>query len=272
MSKRIFLIIIILLVVLGSYIFRTYNSIEIIGIDEKMELKEPIGLPDNFTNEKIKDAFLEQINYRLWFYPYEYYYIGSPEDNKQLENHINKSVDAEIRLYNDREDAVYIHTDIGEWLAIFKYKQGFVYCGGLIQKDGYSWPSDIENYEVIERYSFIIPEPHKPNYGTSERKDEIIAKTEALIEAILEDSYEANEKFVNTEVYIADFYEYQEGTEIFLFFADGSIRYSPVNFEEKKGNISVYSGKGFSIEASRIQEYEKFMNDAVRHYIWNPEK
>ncbi len=273
MNKRIFLIIIILLIVLGSYNFRTYNSKEIIGTDENdIELEEPVGLPDNFTNENIKAAFLEQINYRLWFYPYEYYYIGSPENNRQLENYINKPVDAEIRVYTNTENAVYIHTDIGEWLAIFKYKEGFVYCDGLIQKDGYSWPSDIENYEVIEKFSFIIPEPHKPNYGTSERKDDIIAKIDAFIEVSLEDLYEASNNWANTEVYIADFYEYQVSTQIFLFPTDGDILYFPVAFEEIKGELQIWGVKGFSIEASRIHEYEKFMSDAVRYYIWSPEK
>lgn len=261
------------MVVLGSYIFRTYNTKEIVGIDENdIKLDKPRGLSDNFTNEKIKTAFLEYTNYRLWFYPYEYYYIGSPEDNKELENHIKKSFDAEIRVYNDTEDAVYIHTDIGEWLAIIKYKEEFVYCDGLIQKDDYLWPGDIDNYEVIERYSLIIPEPHKPNYGTSERKNDIIAKIEAFIETRLEDFYEADDNWVNTEAYIADFYEYENSTQIFLFPTAGNIAYFPVAFEEINGEIKIIGGKGFSIEGSRIHEYEKFMSDAVRYYIWSAKK
>lgn len=213
---------------------------------------------------------MENINYRLWFYPYEYYYIGSPEYNRHLENYINKPIDGEIRVYKDMKEVVYVHTDITEPMAIIKYNDEFVYGFGFLQKDGYLWPIDLENYEVIDRFSFVIPEPHKPNYGTSESKDEIIAAIEEYVDLMLDDHYRYSKKWANTEVYIADFYEYEGSTGVFLILADGSIRYSPVAFEYIKGKLETYGGKGFDIEASRINEYEKYMTDAVRHYIWNP--
>jgi|GEM_PF-6689323 len=57
MNKRTLLIFIIVLLVLGSYNFKKYNPTEKIVADYEMELRESIGLPDNFTNEKIKMHF-----------------------------------------------------------------------------------------------------------------------------------------------------------------------------------------------------------------------
>lgn len=148
-------------------------------------------LPKGYTIEKIKYAFEEYINYRLYLYPAE---IMDGKSDKNFDDYIGKSIDAEIRIYNNerinsiKNLSVYIHTNIGEWLAVFNINRGIVYCDGQVREGESGWPVEPDNYKVVERYSLKIAEPRKPNYGMSEQKKN-------LIDAIQEDIMDACESF-----------------------------------------------------------------------------
>ncbi|NLU51918.1 MAG: hypothetical protein GXX10_03515 [Clostridiaceae bacterium] len=240
-------------------------------------------LPKGYTIEKIKYAFEEYINYRLYLYPAE---IMEGKSDKDFDDYIGISIDAEIRIYNNesvnriRDLSVYIHTNIGEWLAFFKINRGIVYCDGQTSEGGTAWPVEPDNYKVVERYSLKIAEPRKPNYGMSEQKKN-------LIDAIQEDIMDACESFYkdtlkpewkNVDVYIADFFEYENGAHAWLCRKDGLIINYPVHFDEMKGEIILIPGKGFTMssidqfnEFGRYQ-FEKDIQDAVRHFVCNQDQ
>lgn len=233
-------------------------------------------LPENFTIEKIKSALLEYINYRMWYYP------SKIEDNfseKNFDNYIGQPMDVEIRVYNGNADeTVYAHTGIGH-LLVFNSTDEFVYCDGQVSEKNPSWPKD-NNYKVMEKYQIIIPEPRKPNYGTSPRKDKMIAELESVIRSDCEEYYNYNgidgEDWGNVDVYIADFYEYEMGTHAVIVKQDGSITDYPVQFEEKEnGDIKVIKLKGYTIRnKDEMNEFgkhsfERDTNDAILHFRCN---
>lgn len=236
-----------------------------------------LGLPENFTIDKIKNALLEYINYRLWLYPAK---IQDAVSDKDLDSYINKSINVEIRVYNNSSvKSVYAHTSIGQWLAIFKYSNGFVYCEGQTSEGEYGWPKNIQNYEVIEKYSITIPEPHKPNYGNSQRKDNLIAAVESTVTSACEDFYKGYDKYYdewkNVDAYIVNFYEYEKGTHVWLCKQDGSITDFPVSFEENNNILTIQPGKGNTIKSKdefnkfgRFQ-FEREINDTVKHFKCN---
>lgn len=239
-----------------------------------------VKLPEPFTTDKVKAAFLEYINYRLYLYPVE---IMDSISDKQFDRYVGKSIDVEIRVYNNPQGkGVYVSTNVGEWLAVFNEKKGFIYCDGLIgkndqYKDKKIWPKNLDEYELIEKYSVVVPEARKPEYGKSERKDKMIAAFEADIKTTLLDSNTGEEspKWKNVVVYIADFYEYENGAHAWLIRQDGYIAAYPVAFEEKDGRFKVIGCKGYHMDSinnfnefGRFQ-YDRDIKDAVRQFKYN---
>lgn len=237
-------------------------------------------LPKGFTVDKVKDALLEYINYRLWLYPSS---LQNVPTGKEFNDYINKSIDVEIRVYESGSgNMVCGKTNIGEWLMVFKSRNGIVYCDGQVAKGEEGWPDNIENCAVIEKYSVTIPEPHKPNYGTSQRKDKMIAAFETYIKQALYDLYnnlggEKQEDWDEVEVYMADFYEYESGAYAWFLKKDGSIASYPIYFIEVNGEFQVQSLTGYTMnskdefgEYGRFQ-FERDINDAVRHFVCNQE-
>lgn len=281
MKKRILVLIILTALLLCSCSGKSPNlSSEKSNSNEiKLQTNQEEKLPENFTIDNIKSAFLEYINYRLWLYPAK---IIEGFSDKDFDNYIGKSIDIEIRVYDNSKDSVFIHTSIGKWLAIFKAKNGFVYCDGQTSKGEFGYPSDLGNYKVVEKYSTVILQPHKPNYGKSQQKDKLIGAIEATIRASCEDYYKGADKYydewINVDVYIVDFYEYEVGTHAWLCRQDGSITDYPVMFEEKNGEINLQPCKGFTIDnKSQFNEFGRFqfdrdISDAVKHFKWNPQK
>lgn len=281
MNKKIFLLVIIMIPLFScSCSKKALNlpSETINSIENSSASNQEAELPANYTIDKVKNALLEYINYRLYFYPAK---IMDVALDKDFDNYIGKSIDVEIRIYYDgSKKSVYAHTSVGDWLAIFKNENELVYCEGQVSEgEGYGWPNDAENYKVIEKYSVIIPEPRKPNYGTSERKDKMIAAFEAKIKAACLDfykgAYEYYTEWENVDVYIVDFYEYQMGAQAWLCKQDGSITNYPVDFEENNNEFKVQSVKGYTMknkdaftEFGRFQ-FERNINDAVKHFKCN---
>lgn len=281
MKRKLSVILILLLLFLCACSNKDSNSISEETADastSNLQQNQEVKLPEGFTSDKIKNALLEYINYRLWLYPAK---IMDAVSDKSFDNYIGKSVDVEIRIYKTGSgEFVYAHTSIGKWLAVFKSENGFVYCDGQASEDEYGWPDNIEDYAVFEKYSIVIPQPHKPNYGTSERKDKMIAALEAAIKASCEDYYNSTDKYhdewINVDIYIADFYEYENGVHAWLCRQDGSITNYPVVFEEVNNEFKVQTAMLFTMnnksefnEFGRFQ-FERDISDAVRHFKWNP--
>lgn len=228
-------------------------------------------LPAGLTIENIKSAFSEYINYRLWLYPAE---ITGDTSDKAFDNYIGKAIDVEIRLYRNEADTVYAHTDLGDWLAVFKTHNGFVYCDGQASSEDTQYLKE-NDYDVIEKYSVRIPEPHKPNYGTSENKDKLIAAAESKINSACEEFNKSENGWEDVEVYIADFYEYESGLHAWLCKKDGSIVNYPLAFEENNNEITVQTVKGFSMKSKKelnefgLFQFERDISDAVKHFKCN---
>lgn len=229
-----------------------------------------VKLPANFTVEKIKNALLEYINYRLWFYPA----LKDDPSDKDFDNYIDKSIDVEIRLYNNAEMSVYCHTNIGNWLLVFTNKDDIIYCEGQVNSDEKYWPQN-NDYQTIEQYSVVIPKPHKPNYGTSTKKNKMIDVVEAKVKSDCESFYKDDDSWKDVDVYIVDFYEYETGAHAWLCKQDGSIVSFPVVFVDENNEIKVqtvktdeYNNKDSFGEFGR-HLFERELNDAVKHFKWN---
>jgi hypothetical protein len=249
-----------------------------VSVSERdLQQNQEVKLPAGFTVDKIKSALSEYINYRLWLYPAK---ILDGVSDKNFDDYIDKSVDVEIRVYKTSSgESVYAHTSIGEWLGAFKSNNGFVYCDGQASAGEYGWPNNIEDYAVVEKYSIVIPQPRKPNYGTSTRKDKMIAALESAIKASCEDYYKGADKYydewINVDVYIADFYEYENAAYAWLCRQDGSITNFPVVFEEVNNEFKVQAVKGFTLNNKSafnefgIFQFERDISDAVKHLKCN---
>lgn len=235
-------------------------------------------LPEDFTLDNIKNALLEYLNYRLWLYPAK---IQDVVSDKNFDDYIGKYVDIEIRIYNNYDrspDTIYAYTSMGKWLAIFRYKNGFVYCDGQVSEGEKYWPED-NNYVVVEKYTIKIAEPHKPNYGKSQRKDKIIDAIESKVRAACEDFYKGADQLYtqweNADVYIVDFYEYEMGTIAWICGQDGSITEYPVYFEEDNKGFKIQSNKGYTVKSvNEFNEFGRFLferqiSDTVRHFKCN---
>lgn len=283
MYKKLILLIVISLLFTSCSQYRYSNSSKVaaaVTVSQAGE-KPKAELPQGFSLDKIKDALLEYINYRLWLYPSS---ILDGLTGKEFDSYINKSIEVEIRVYETSSGKkVYAKTNIGEWLMVFKNKNGFVYCDGQVAEgEGEEWPDNIEKYDIIETYTVNIPEPHKPNYGTSQRKDKMIATFESHIKIQLYDYYtngggNKDEEWANVEVLIADFYEYEMGAHAWFLKKDGSIVSYPVYFIEENGEFQVRGLKGYTMESKdkfgRFGRFylERDKNDAVRHFVCNQE-
>lgn len=250
------------------------SKIAEISLPPSLEAK----LPDNFTLEKTKSALLEYINYRMWYYPSK---IEENFSEDHFDKYIGKPMDVEIRVYNDNADkSVYAHTSIGH-LLVFDSIGEFVYCDGQVKEGSYKWPKE-NSYEVVEKYQIILPEPRKPNYGTSPRKDKMLTGFESTIRSACEEYYSYKgsdgEDWENVDVYIADFYEYEMGTHAWFVKQDGSIANFPASFEEdENGDIKVIGLKGYTLPnkdeiipfAKHL--FEKDITDAIVHFRCNTE-
>ena len=229
-------------------------------------------LPENFTIDKIKNALLEHINYSLWL---NYY---TPEDEETFYNYINKPINVEIRLYTNKNSVYTYVSELGCLISV-KSNKGFIYCSDRYFKDPisgeYSWSID-ENFEVLEKYSVILPEPHKPNYGSSEYKNSIISKMESFVKNDCKSFSEYDkDKWGNIDVYISDFFEYEDGVIVLLYHQDGSITYYPINVEENNGEILFTTAKSFTVNGMNDMneygqyEFERRKNDAVKHFKYS---
>ncbi|GAB6991837.1 hypothetical protein [Paenibacillus pini] len=227
-------------------------------------------LPEGVTISSIQHALEEYINYQLWFYPKKI------EGNKgEFEPYIGKTIEAEIRIYDSEPNDVYLHTNIGNGLAIIKIDNGIVYCDGFINESDGNAPKG--NFKVIDQLSLTVEQPHKPNYGHSPRKNKMIAAVETYISDFCKDmlSGDGKEKWVNAKIYIVDFYEYETGVSVWIVRQDGYAWYAPVALTEENGYFKAQGLKGYELKnINKLTPFDsgrylfhKEITDAVKQYI-----
>ncbi|WP_042203377.1 hypothetical protein [Paenibacillus camerounensis] len=227
------------------------------------------SLPADFTTDKIQRAFDEYVNYRLWFYP-----KSVPGNSYEFDSYVGQKINAEIRLYASAPDTPYIHTDIGDWLAIFKTFNGFVYCDGIADIE--NSVLSLSNYEVIDRFTLDVKHAHTPNYGVSETKEEIIKAIENNIQKITKDLLDSTDRelWEQSTVYLTNFYEYEQGVSIWFVREDHYVWQVPVSFIKINGIYETQSLKGYGFDNLFDLElhdpgrytFEKQISDAVKIY------
>ncbi len=269
--KQSFLIIMCLLCVFFSACIKSNNQSE--DIQEEVlptiEIKpltptisvEPL-LEEALSVEAIKEAFEAYINERLWLYPQE---LTGDTSGKSFDSYIGQQIDVEVRAYKGIQNRAYIHTSIGDSLAVFKVADGVVYCDGQVTlNENKDWPTKQE-YVLLDQYEMTINKPHKIDYGTSVYKDKVIEAIISKVKASCKQLMESESTWVDAEVFVADFYEYVHVVDVWISKVDGSIVNYPVYWEEKEGSIEVNGIKGF--EVSDISELV-----GLTEHIYNWEK
>lgn len=204
-------------------------------------------LPNPYTIANIKTAFLEYINFRLWYYPVEY--SDRQPSDFYFDDYSGQEITSEIRIYSnssvseqsEKDPIICISTNITQQLAVFSHQGDNVYCLGLTSDDDYTNTVG-KNYTVIKQYQFVIPEVRLPDFGASEQKNNMI---QMAAEAVTADcvewfSYGDEEglSLKSAEVYIANFYEY-ESPRIYICKHNGSIIIYPVIFDFKNDIIEM---------------------------------
>lgn len=228
---------------------------------------EKLVLPDGYTVDSIKNAVIEYANYRMWTSPDHIYGTVS---EKSFEPFIGQSIDVDIRVYADEagEETVYAHTNKADWLIVLKRKVDIVYGDGQVSEGEAGWPQG--KWEPVAQFPILIEKPRKPNYGSSPRKDKMIAAAEAQLKYYLCEDFvrgEGGEKWIGATAYLTDFFEYEESVSAWLIRDDGYAAYTPVAFVEGNNAFKAVGVKGFSIENIHLQDpgftYEQQIKDTV---------
>lgn len=235
------------------------------------ELDEVGKLPHNIRADQVKAAFEEYANYRLWHYPDENYL------HIDFQSCIGKEINAELLVFESDPDHIYLRTEVSESLGIIVYKNGIVYLDGFVNPENPNGLYPQGKHAMIDTFKVKIHEPRKPNYGTSPRKDKMIQTAERHAETLCEDflSGEGSELWKNADIYIADFYEYQEFIDIWWIRKDGYASTTPVQIIENNDEFQPHGVKGYSIPDftgnGEIYTSEKRdIADAVKHMTCRP--
>ncbi|WP_256757733.1 hypothetical protein [Cohnella sp. WQ 127256] len=236
-----------------------------------------VKLPPPYSLVNINNALEEYINYRLWLYPAK---VKLNASSKNFDPYIGQAIEVEVRVYEDNSGGkkVFAQTNIGEWLVEFKIGNGIVYCDGQISKEDIGlWPEG--NDVVVGSFEVQIKEPHKPNYGTSTRKDAMITAAEKHLKDICDDLLrgEGGDIWVGTTFYLEDFYEYTDVVSAWLVRPDGYVWLSPMYFTEDNDVYRATGMKGFGIDdITKWDRYDltryafdKGTQDAVRKFTCN---
>jgi len=191
----------------------------------------------------------------LWFYP------NKVEKSKfELEPFIGDTIKAEVRVYSDAEEkkSVYVSTNMGDWLVKLVDSNGIIHSEGFLDKEsGPMYPAG--NYETVSSFTFEIEEPHQPDFGMSPRKEKMIQATEEAVRGVCKDFASGTESSLwrGSKAYIADFYEYEEGVEVWFVRQDGYVWYFPFQITEKNGVFETQGIKGFGID--HIEDLDPMM-------------
>ncbi|WP_133304999.1 hypothetical protein [Paenibacillus pinisoli] len=220
---------------------------------EEVELNRSI-LPDGYTVDAIKNAVIEYANYRMWT---SRDHINETVSEKSFEPFVGQTIDVDVRVYADEagEETVYAHTNKADWLIVLKRKVDIVYGDGQVSEGETSWPKG--KWESVAQFPISIEKPRKPNYGSSPRKDQMIAAAEAQLKYYLCEDFvrgEGGEKWIGATAYLTDFFEYEEGASAWLIRDDGYAAYTPLAFVEGNNTFKAVGVKGFSLENIHLQD------------------
>jgi hypothetical protein len=228
-------------------------------------------LPHNINVNQVKTAFEEYANYRLWYYPDEH------NTHIDLQSHIGKEINADMLVFESNPDHIYLRTEASESLGIIVYKDGFVYLDGFVEPENPNRLYPQGKHAKVATIKVKINEPHKPNYGTSPRKDNMIQAAERYAETLCKDflSGEESALWENADNYILDFYEYQDIIGIWWIRKDGYASTTPVQIIENNHAFQSHGIKGYSIaDFTKHDELytseQRFIADAVKRMACRP--
>ncbi|MBO9598496.1 MAG: hypothetical protein J7559_11855 [Cohnella sp.] len=212
---------------------------------------EEAKLPAGFSLASMKSAIQNYVNDMMWFYPEQTHW--SYADNN-FETFIGQTIDVEARLYTDGSDEnrIFANTGLGEKLALFALKDGYVYVEGQVgENDPEFGPKG--NFEIVGAFSFRVEQPRKPNYGSSPRKDKMIVALEAKMKKVCEDLLSGSDKddWIGSKIYIMDFYEYESFSSAWIVRPDGYAWNEPLQLVEKDDGFAANGGKGLQFDNIR---------------------
>lgn len=203
-------------------------------------------LADGYSIGTLQTAMENFINERLWYYPEKI--EGKGMD--QFDAFIGQTLQVEVRLYKDAEgqDKVYGHTDIGDWLVIFKNEDGYVYADGQVSEESPdAWPGD--SYETAGSFTVKVNPSHQIEYGDSPHKREVVAVMDKQVRALCADLTRGADAadWKNAQVFVADFHPYEDMTTAWVVRPDGYAWVTGVFAEEQEGALTGGVTGGFGI-------------------------
>ncbi len=205
-------------------------------------------LPDGYTFGSMKSAIQNYVNDMMWFYPEQADW--SYADN-HFEMFIGQAIDVEVRSYTDDsgEKRLFARSGLGGRLVVFAEKDGLVYVDGQVEeKDPDYGPRG--TYDIVGTFTFQVEPPHKPNYGSSPRKDRMIVALEAKMKKVCEDLLSGSDQddWIGSKVYVMDFYEYESFTSAWIVRPDGYAWNEPLELVEQDDEFVASGGKGLQID------------------------
>ncbi|RJE83924.1 hypothetical protein D3P07_24245 [Paenibacillus sp. 1011MAR3C5] len=225
------------------------------------------ALPEGYTIDSFKSAIIEYVNYRMWTSPDHIYGTVS---EKSFEPFVGQIIDVNIRVYVDdaEKKTVYAHTNEADWLIVLNQRADIVYGDGQVSEGETNWPQG--KWESVAQFPISVEKARKPNYGSSPRKDKMIAAAEVQLKYYLCEDFvrgEGGEKWIGATAYLTDFFEYEEGASAWLIRGDGYAAYTPLAFVEGNNAFKAVGVKGFSLENIHSQDpgftYEQQIKDTV---------
>jgi hypothetical protein len=233
-------------------------------------------LPTGYTIANIESAIDECINYILWSNPDEIH--PRPAGS---EPYVGQQISVEVRLYTDPSGGqnVYAQSNVDIWKdTLFKFDQlgGDVYCTGHSTPQEESWPEG--DYEVIDTLSLKVQPVRDPHFGTSPEKDRMMEIIENELTAMCKDFTAGSdgELWLDSDIYVVDFFEYEASAGIWFVRKDGNAYYSGLKLEmDKTTNEYVAIGvKGYPLDnINSIKKgdparfiFDREMQAAIKHY------
>lgn len=222
-------------------------------------------LPSGFSLKNIEAASKEFINYQLWFYPED---VWGNDENWAFDPFIGEKLNMDVRVYrtDSGEKQVYAKTSAGEWLIHFEMIRDTIVGTDQVNIHENTYPQG--NYESAGSFSVQVLEPHPPNYGTTPRKKKMIEAVEQRVSEICNEFRNEEDPTIwsGTEVYINNFYDYEDSGAAWFVRQDGYAMKVPMELVESNGEFETHLGKFFILE--NIHALDK---SQARRYVFESE-
>ncbi len=225
-------------------------------------------LPSGYSLENIEAATKELINYQLWFYPADVW--ARNDESKAFDPYIGKKFHMDVRVYrtDSGEQQVYAKTSAGEWLIHYELIRDTIVGTDQVHIGESAYPQG--NYESAGSFTVQVLEPHPPNYGTSPRKEKMIEAVEQRVSEICTEFQKEEDPTLwsGTEVYINNFYEYEESGAAWFVRQDGYAMKIPMQLAESNGEFDTHLGKGKLFILENIHSLDE---SQARRYMFESE-